>query len=39
VWIVVDLAERARVSKSTVSKAERGGGVYSSSVRKMACAL
>jgi transcriptional regulator with XRE-family HTH domain len=39
VWTVEELAVRAGVSKNTVSKAENGGSVYPSSIRKLAKAL
>jgi transcriptional regulator with XRE-family HTH domain len=39
VWTVVDLAEHAGVSKNTVSRAERGGSIYPTSIRKIARAL
>jgi transcriptional regulator with XRE-family HTH domain len=39
VWTIERLAAEAGVSKNTVSKAERGGSVYPSSVHKLASAL
>jgi len=33
------LADKAGVSKNTISKAERGGSIYPSSVHKIASAL
>ena len=39
VWTIEQLAARASVSKNTISKAERGGSIYPSSVHKIATAL
>ncbi len=39
VMTITQLAEKAGVSKNTISKAERGGSVYPSSVHKIASAL
>ncbi len=39
VLTIEQLAARAGVSKNTVSKAERGGSIYPSSVHKIATAL
>lgn len=39
VLTIEQLAQRAGVSKNTISKAERGGSVYPSSVHKIASAL
>ncbi|PLS85492.1 MAG: XRE family transcriptional regulator [Actinobacteria bacterium] len=39
VLTIVDLAERAGVSKNTISKAERGGSIYPATIRKIARAL
>jgi transcriptional regulator with XRE-family HTH domain len=39
VWTIEQLASKASVSKNTISKAERGGSVYPSSVHKIASAL
>lgn len=39
VLTIEQLAEKARVSKNTISKAERGGSVYPSSIHKIATAL
>jgi transcriptional regulator with XRE-family HTH domain len=39
VLTITDLAEKAGVSKNTVSKAENGGSVYPSTIRKLARAL
>lgn len=39
VLTVTDLAERAGVSKNTVSRAENGGSIYPKSIRKLAKAL
>ncbi len=39
VMTIEQLAAKAGVSKNTVSKAERGGSVYPSSVHKIAAAL
>jgi transcriptional regulator with XRE-family HTH domain len=39
VLTIEQLAEKARVSKNTISKAERGGSVYPSSIHKIASAL
>ncbi len=39
VLTIEQLAERAHVSKNTISKAERGGSVYPSSIHKIAAAL
>ncbi len=39
VLTIEQLAEKAGVSKNTISKAERGGSVYPSSIHKIATAL
>lgn len=39
VLTVTELARQAGVSKNTISKAENGGSVYPSTVRKLAHAL
>jgi len=39
VLTVAELARQAGVSKNTISKAENGGSVYPSTVRKLARAL
>lgn len=39
VLTIVELAKAASVSKNTISRAERGGNVHPSSVRKIAQAL
>lgn len=39
VLTIEQLAQRAGVSNNTISKAERGGSVYPSSVHKIASAL
>ena len=39
VLTIEQLAEKAGVSKNTISKAERGGSVYPSSIHKIAAAL
>jgi transcriptional regulator with XRE-family HTH domain len=39
VLTVAELARQAGVSKNTISKAENGGSVYPSTVRKLAGAL
>lgn len=39
VWTIERLAEKAGVSKNTISKAERGGSIYPSSIYKIARAL
>jgi transcriptional regulator with XRE-family HTH domain len=39
VLTVTELAQQAGVSKNTVSKAENGGSVYQSTVKKLAHAL
>jgi transcriptional regulator with XRE-family HTH domain len=39
VLTVAELAQKAGVSKNTISKAENGGSVYPSTVRKLARAL
>ena len=39
VMTITQLADKAGVSKNTISKAERGGSVYPSSVHKIASAL
>ena len=39
VLTIEQLAARAGVSKNTISKAERGGSVYPSSIHKLASAL
>ena len=39
VLTIEQLAAKAGVSKNTISKAERGGSVYPSSVHKIALAL
>lgn len=39
VWTIQQLATKAGVSKNTISKAERGGSVYPSSIHKIAAAL
>ena len=36
---IEQLAGRAHVSKTTISKAERGGSIYPSSIHKIATAL
>lgn len=39
VLTIADLANQAGVSKNTVSKAENGGSIYPSTIRKLAAAL
>ena len=39
VLTIEQLAAKAGVSKNTISKAERGGSVYPSSIHKLASAL
>ena len=39
VLTIEQLAEKAGVSKNTISKAERGGSIYPSSIHKIAAAL
>jgi transcriptional regulator with XRE-family HTH domain len=39
VLTIEQLAARAHVSKNTISKAERGGSIYPSSIHKIATAL
>jgi transcriptional regulator with XRE-family HTH domain len=39
VLTVAELAQQAGVSKNTISKAENGGSVYPSTVKKLAHAL
>lgn len=39
VWTIEQLAEKAGVSKNTISKAERGGSIYPSSIHKIATGL
>lgn len=39
VMTIEQLAAKAGVSKNTISKAERGGSVYPSSIHKIASAL
>ncbi len=39
VLTIEQLAARAGVSKNTISKAERGGSIYPSTVHKLATAL
>ena len=39
VLTIEQLAEIAHVSKNTISKAERGGSIYPSSIHKIATAL
>lgn len=39
VWTIEQLAAQAGVSKNTISKAERGGSIYPSSIHKIAGAL
>lgn len=39
VMTIEQLAAEAGVSKNTISKAERGGSIYPSTIRKLASAL